>query len=393
MTQPITIGTPTGQRQDYLNRQASAVIKADGTATCVLTPGVGEYWAPKFVRVSIVQNSTAINSAALSPYAAVYQGANTITDKSTFIDDTFSATGDTSSIISGTVIQYGESITAEFASAQPGDVALFTVFGTASNTPPSISELPSVPGTHFSGKPSTEFIETVMDTGPFVQGPQSGTNFGIFLDMRQFQSYYLDMSAVVVGSPTEHVPILLVLRWFFNTATSQVSYQDTLQIWADNLNPTVYFFAGGVMSLQDTVHGPFLQITVSNGAVSTSATLSVTVAGTSRTVPAQYVRQQASSDGVVGNSSATITGGQAFIPCCLGYGQAQFILQNGATAGTNFFVKYGSGVANYVLVSAVAANVQTIKDVTLPKRAALVTATGTNGSAVGLVAVVGYQAN
>lgn len=235
---------------------------------------------------------------------------------------------------------------------------------------------------------SAESIHQVMNTGPFVQGPQSGTNFGIFLDMRAANSFYLDMSAVVVGSPSEHVPILVVMRWFFDTQTSQVSYQDTFEYWADNLNPTQYFFAGGVMSIQDVVHGPFLQITVSNGALTTSATLSITVVGTSRTLPNQYVRQQASSDGIIGNSVATITGGNAYIPCCIGYGNTQFIFQNNSsTTAANWFVKYGSK-QNIVVVAGAAPLSQIFQSLIVPKRAPLITATLTpNGTQMSAYAI------
>lgn len=242
--------------------------------------------------------------------------------------------------------------------------------------------------------PSTaESTFTVMNTGPFTLNPTSGTNFGLFLDMRKYQGFYMDVTATVQGNPSEHAPILVVPRWYYDTTLSLVSYQDTFEFWADNPNSTQYFFAGGVMSLQDIVHGPYLQLTVSNGALTTFCTVSVTIAGTSRLIPNQFVRQQAGSDGIIGNSSATISGAQAFIPCCVGYGNTQFIWQTGPTnPGTNVFIRFGSK-QNIVVQSSLPINSQIFQNIIVPKRAPLITFTGTNGTSVAAFAINQYVSN
>lgn len=135
----------------YLVRTGSAVIKADGTATVKLAPAVSEFWTVVLVRVSASEQpqSTFLISY---PYCAVYQGPVGVISPATFLDDTTLGSGDSTSIISGTVTLYGEAITASWSQGIPGDTVTLTVYGRSwSNLPDIQSQMAPVPGARFAG--------------------------------------------------------------------------------------------------------------------------------------------------------------------------------------------------------------------------------------------------
>lgn len=132
---------------EYLQSLNSAVFAADGTATVVVGPSSpSEWWAPTYVRVSVR------NTGSTRPSCVVYRGAPGIIDASTYLDDTLFGVNDTTSIIAGQTVQFGEKITAVFRGGTPNAVAILSVNGRMSDLPPSQGEsLPSVPGTRFIG--------------------------------------------------------------------------------------------------------------------------------------------------------------------------------------------------------------------------------------------------
>lgn len=155
----------------YLTLTQSATVNASGVATVSLAPAVGQFWAPSVVRVST--GKTPINTAfAESSYCAVYHGAPNQLNSTTFIDDTFLGSSDTSTIISGAIVLYGESITASWKNASPGDVAILTLYGRVYDTLEELQdERAPVPGAKFSGSTGNGMVWEYNSTEQF--GPQT----------------------------------------------------------------------------------------------------------------------------------------------------------------------------------------------------------------------------
>jgi hypothetical protein len=161
-----------------LQKIASTRIAADGTATISLRPDVGQYWAPTLVQVATrlspfnTDNMDGINSAV----AILYRGSTGGTvDNTNYIDDTYNGSGDSSSIISGTIISYGETITCVWSAGTPGDTATMLVFGRSSNNLVDLQRyLLPIPGTRFAGNAGSTMIWDYNDDAQ--NGPGSIRN-------------------------------------------------------------------------------------------------------------------------------------------------------------------------------------------------------------------------
>jgi hypothetical protein len=164
----------------YLHEVSTGVIAADGTAAVTLKPSVGQYWMPKFVRVS---TNKANPLSVSSSYCAVYHGPVGYAVPSTFIDDTFSTDGDTSGIISGTVVSPGEGVTAKWTNGAPNDTVVLDLYGDTSDTPPGAGfTFPETLGPHFFGKRASPFPWQVPNNiAPFsFANPGAGLTATIF---------------------------------------------------------------------------------------------------------------------------------------------------------------------------------------------------------------------
>lgn len=136
----------------YLTKTVSAVADSNGNATAILRPDVGQYWAPAQVRVSTDQSLSLNANFAVSAFCTLYQGSVASQGFTTFIDSTFSGSGDTSSLIAGTIVMYGESITAVWMNADPGKVCILSVYGRSGDNLIELqSQLSPIPGARFSG--------------------------------------------------------------------------------------------------------------------------------------------------------------------------------------------------------------------------------------------------
>lgn len=165
----------------YLEIIATGVLDTSGHVVVAKGPDVGQYWKPTLVHVA--------NQSGIPQQAFLYSGGTPGTTLASYLkDSTFQAQNDSSSILSGTIIQYGQGITCQFIAGQPGDVVTMQIFGISSDTPPPLGILPSVPGVRFSGAFAGEtnpplFINTQINSaapGTLVQFPPSGTNSGFY---------------------------------------------------------------------------------------------------------------------------------------------------------------------------------------------------------------------
>ncbi len=327
-------------RSDYLQKSGSVQLDASGNGTVTLKPDVGQYWTPRFVRVST------LSQGAPLPYCAVYHGAVTIKNQTTFIDDTYMGNGDTSSIIAGTVVQFGEAITAVWSGGNGGDTAVLTVYGSSQDTPPSVSDMPSTPGTHFSGK-QTELAIHVDGNGLTLNA--AGEVKGPVIDVRPWSSYYLTVFAErTAGAATAYNPVTIRMVWFSDANGSIPIYADVYEIFA--LRTAAPFLTrGGKLFGQDALHGPFMQVIINNLGPD-SLNVNYELLGTTRTLPGPYMREMSAGlppdtrnpDNFIVNPEDGVTGiiapgADFFIPGWMRYGKAHWRVSTSQAFTLAFF--------------------------------------------------------
>lgn len=134
--------------RSYLVKTGSVQLDSKGNGVLTIKPDVGQYWLPSMLRVST------INQAFPRAYCAIYHGGvgSAAVAATGFVDDTYTGNGDTTSMVSGLVVEYGEGITAQFIGGNPNDTATVTILGTSMSAPPGIGDMPPPAGSHFSGK-------------------------------------------------------------------------------------------------------------------------------------------------------------------------------------------------------------------------------------------------
>lgn len=167
----------------YLVKTVSTVAKASGDAFALLKPDVGQFWAPSIIRVST--GKTPQNTPVIPPggtninasYCAVFHGATNQANSSTFLDDTSLGSGDSSSIVAGTIVLYGESIMAQWTNVTAGDVCLLTIYGRSSDNLPALQqELSPIPGARFTGNSGNAMVWDYNDFA--LAGPGAFTGVG-----------------------------------------------------------------------------------------------------------------------------------------------------------------------------------------------------------------------
>jgi hypothetical protein len=246
--QPSYIKTP-----DYLKATNTAVFNSAGLATVIVKPDVGQYWFPTFMTVSTLSQ--------LVPFASctVYSGGPGLYTPSTYVDDTLFGYQDASSIVAGTMTQYGEQYTAVFTGGLPGDVATLTIFGVvAYATVGQGPIIPSVPGTQFRGH-GVVTTKAFVDQGTFVIGTGGSFGFGSF-DMRAFQTVMISSMLHIAGTtPAGYNGGALQMSWFDDQAFTVPTYHQAY-MWGAQQFGTTRFGPGGSFDLQDTCHGNFLNI-------------------------------------------------------------------------------------------------------------------------------------
>lgn len=379
--------SPAAERNDYLIISRAATFNAAGVATVVLTPDVGQYWAPTFCRV-------ATNSSTSQTYCAVYQGGGAVVvqDGTTFVDDTFQGNSDSSSMIAGTVTQYGEQIVASWTGGITGQVAYFSIYGMSGNVPPALGlSVPQVAGQHFAGSPTRQFTSTIVPTTTGVSLTNATLTIVSFVDMRAWQSFSLFLGAVVTnGTATAMDTVVVQFIWqnIGVAGTTIISY-DYAELLASTTGGV--YILNGNLYYQDMCRGNFLTVTVRNPTLD-PYTLSYSLSGSTRRMSIPYVRhgQTTFPSNGGGNGfdfvniptqfAGTIAIGAATsvnVPIMSNPGRIFIRLVTGAV-GLTFTFRYGIGSQNFAIIN-VAAATEFRGELIMPKRACWIVVT--NGGA------------
>lgn len=136
-------------RTDFLDKIGS--VQADGVSapTVTLKPDVGQFWTPRFVRVSMDPNTFPRNNQSPLPQGLslgtvpcqLYLGNTSVpTTQGSLLDVTGNGFADVSGVISGYTLQYGETISAVWIGVAAGTQCTMEVVGMSSDSPPSFGD-------------------------------------------------------------------------------------------------------------------------------------------------------------------------------------------------------------------------------------------------------------
>lgn len=243
--------------QGYLNVTAATTLDGNGNGIIVLKPDANDWWAPDFIKVS------AASQRQPFPYCAVYHvSPGVLVGPTSFIDDTYGGNNDTSSIISGTIVQFGESIVAQFTGGTPGDTAVLTLFGMHSDLPIGMEVVPSSPGTHFTQRlsfaadvptliDSTQFFNITNGASTFFPGGASTLGSPPAYQMSHYQSFRMKINSAMGGNKQYYG---VQFQWWSDAAaTNQI-----------NTDYFVFSGAGNDQYGVGIVRGPYLTLRVFN---------------------------------------------------------------------------------------------------------------------------------
>lgn len=153
----------------YLEKVTGGQLDPSGNGILTLSPDVGQFWAPSLVSVSAATNPKT-TPFTNQPLVTLFRGTSGQNLYSSYIDDTYNGCGDTSSVLAGSAIQYGQSITAVFAKGTISDSVTMSVYGRSSD---SLVELQSVlspiPGNRFAGNAGSTMVweyNNFLNAGP-----------------------------------------------------------------------------------------------------------------------------------------------------------------------------------------------------------------------------------
>jgi hypothetical protein len=348
-------------RSDYLTMSTSVVLDSNGNGTATLAPSVGQYWTPKLVRVGTTLLSSPV------AYCVLYEGAATVKNQTTFIDDTSAGSGDTTSMVAGTVVQFGEALTAVWIGGNPGDTAVMSVFGVSCNTPPSESDLPTTPGTHFAGKPVQQTSVVQISQNGISLAPNAGFYSSGLIDVRSFQSYSIQINATAQSVPAKFDEVTVQLFWYKNSSATDFVFSDTASVIPNWLTAGTFNFSGGNLYLQDNHHGAYLSVLVTNKSLTITQSLNISITGSSRILSQPFARQGISPSFLVGPPFVSIgASGLNTIPMLYTFGRIRVHLDNNSGAAMNLFVATLSG-APLLAVLGVGNSTSTDYELILPK--------------------------
>jgi hypothetical protein len=232
----------------YLVMTQSAVVASDQTATISISPPVNQYWAVSTVRVS-ASTQPQFTFSKMYPYCALYHGATSLGgNATTFLDDTTLGSGDTSTIISGAITMYGDSITVEWMQATVGDTVTLTIYGRVYDNLPELQDQPPpVPGARFAGTTANASVWTYKSVVDNSVNPLTSVNFPLItipdIQAEIISFKYRVITSAVAGSRSVGV------RWTFPDNS------DVARIYApgvQNASGTVdYTFAQGIAAVND----------------------------------------------------------------------------------------------------------------------------------------------
>lgn len=233
---------------------------------CTIAPDVGQYWLPTSIHVST--QTGVVCKADL--YAGSTNDLN-VPLPNFLWDTTFRGSNDTSTILSGLVIYYGQCVKVVFSGAFNTDNPSFTVSGISSDQPPPMGILPDIPGARFTFTEPGNQGSLVNQVGS--NALQFTSTFGTFFFPTSFssmfvgnmQNIYLYANITGAGGPGSGARIRV--RWFTavinGPGNSNMITQDVIDVRGN----------GTILSQTIAVKAPYVQFELENGNGQSNVTL------------------------------------------------------------------------------------------------------------------------
>ena len=206
-------------------------------------------------------------------------------------------------------------------------------------------------------------------------------------DVREFNGYYLGINAYQSDNATALNALQINIDWFSTNDPVAVSpvYTDLSEIFVDQEGIAgAYRTQLGPLSMQDTMHGPYMQVRLTNTGTQT-VYFYIDLFGTNRIISNPFVRQGGYSaywstiydyDGVLTAGSGNLAAAASLdIPLKVGYGRAW--LRSNFSGNTSYVLQ--SGLGGPVIDATLSSATVVYRELVLPKRA--VKATLTNNTA------------
>jgi hypothetical protein len=269
--------------ETYLNIASPPVaVTSANVGTVVLSsvgPDVGQFWLPTLVHV--------YSSKGLPCNADLYAGAPKGMIASNYLkDSTVRGDNDSTTILSGTIIHAGETITVAFTGAALGDVLGFQVYGITTVAPPPYGRMPDVPGARFTFADTTAFSPVFLNnvfingTGVLTVPATSGVQIvpdpsvavpgAVYVGALKNIFVFLRMRS----GPPVNQGIRLMFQWF-SSAAAQAQHRIAVDV-IDNV------LSGGVQSaVAQTlpVKGPYMAVLAASNTNNSQADCVIADAG------------------------------------------------------------------------------------------------------------------
>jgi hypothetical protein len=374
------MSSPLPPSLSYLYRPSTAVIAANGTATITFRPDVGQYWLPTLVHVGTRTG----NQARCALNAGGVAGLNDNTSQKDF---TFQGSNDTSTILSGTVIAYGEGIACRFSAGFAGDIAFAEVIGLSSDIPPTEGIVPEIPGARFAGASPSGLQSSLIVAPISANVPGGGAFFPSAFDLRGFQSYGLAFDIQTTNNGTAPNPLFVKLGWSDDGSIAHVVFEQQYEMFAADKNGV--FGINGRFEIQDNCHGAFLTPFIgSQGPDNLNMVLDLF--GSARTMGGIYLRNPQSNgapsnlngfdvgknDTFLSVANSIAGGGNTTIYHPMKPGPGTLYMQAGASPSTWFFVYPDNTLMDFYTIPA---NTTTKVSIVFPASAFQVVINNTGG--------------
>lgn len=333
----------------YLSLQQVGTVRANGTVNLTLRPDTGQYWLPTIVTVTTLGGTQIRCNLHAGGVAA-------LTSPTTIKDLTYQGASDTSSVLSGLVINPGEGILCEFLLGTPNEVVFMTLTGMSSDTPPTIGAVPTVPGTRFLGASNIGLQSGLASSIQTAQSFVGGTNAqSATIDMRGYQSFTLTYDCTWLNAPANWVLVNIAMVWYDSASLTRVVYEDEFDLVPAANGGGAFDNPFNRLEVQDNVHGQFLVVYLFTSVNSLNPRFNMFIYGNSRPLPCQYIRNTQGKFGIGSNAQGEdatqllavtapiVTGIQQFL---LRYapGPAVFTIINGTGAATTIEIITVDGV-------------------------------------------------
>lgn len=379
----------------YLSQTKSAVIDASGNAFILFKPDTGQFWVPTLAQTSVQRNTASTTFTQNGRYTQCTLHSGSVAaltpatiSQSTVKDFTSFGNGDTSSILSGTVVSWGEGILFRYSAGLSGDIAVASIIGISSDEPPTIGIVPEIPGSRFTGSTLAQpsLLELSLTTSNLTTG--GGTFTAPVINMGVYESFSLNVRSSTSGVQAALQRYRVTMSWW---GSPQQSNNDL--VWFDSYELFAANGAGGAgncqwggMKLVDSCKGLYLTIVLQQTFGAATQTAVLGLIGSYRPQGRRYIRADpigqfitnASDTGIIDleNNTAVAAGVHLTRPMPIAPGRCRIFTQSNGAGGNLTIQRVDGTLIDQV---ALAAGVPQTRELILPQENCIMDFQNTGG--------------